>query len=252
MNHQTKLAPKKLAMLLTLLQLPITTQATETEQYSANPTTFIQTKTTNFKIDKTETTIYQYKKRHTPEEKHTKAEKEGGGYEYDAGWVQRKGWYWHTPYGKPANSNEPAVHINWFEAQEYCQSLGGRLPTFNEWKQAAYTESRGQPTDGYEKGNQYPYPVGDEPTGMNTSGDDPWPHHAPAGATKRGVNGLYDMGANVWEWIADTKDDQALTAGGSWWYGAEKTRVNGAQFKPKEFAAVYIGFRCLHPIDRAN
>ena len=24
--------------------------------------------------------------------------------------------------------------------------------------------------------------------------------HAPVGVSKQGVNGLYDMGANVWEW----------------------------------------------------
>jgi formylglycine-generating enzyme required for sulfatase activity len=37
------------------------------------------------------------------------------------------------------------------------------------------------------------------------------------------VNGLYEMGGNVWEWLADRRNGDALTAGGSWWYDAEQT-----------------------------
>jgi formylglycine-generating enzyme required for sulfatase activity len=54
------------------------------------------------------------------------------------------------------------------------------------------------------------------------------------------------MGANVWEWLADVQGDEALTAGGSWWYGPYKAREDGAQYKPRDFAAVYIGFRCAY------
>lgn len=52
---------------------------------------------------------------------------------------------------------------------------------------------------------------------MNTREEGRWQRHAPAGATNLGINGLYDMGGNVWEWIADGRGDDALTAGGSWW-----------------------------------
>jgi len=52
------------------------------------------------------------------------------------------------------------------------------------------------------------------------------------------------MGGNVWEWVADTKGDESLTAGGSWWYGASMTKVTGAQYKPSNFYAIYVGFRC--------
>jgi len=33
-------------------------------------------------------------------------------------------------------------------------------------------------------------------------------------------------------------------------YGAEKTKAEGAQYKAKDFAVVYIGIRCLYPIDK--
>ena len=51
--------------------------------------------------------------------------------------------------------------------------------------------------------------LGEMPAGMNNSRS----RHAPAGSTKRGVNGLFEMGANVWEWVADRRGDEALTGG---------------------------------------
>jgi formylglycine-generating enzyme required for sulfatase activity len=86
--------------------------------------------------------------------------------------------------------------------------------------------------------------VGDEPDGMNNNRR----AHVAVGTTKRGVNGLYDMGANVWEWMADRRGDEALTAGGSWWYGPAQARADGAQWKAASFYAVYIGFRCAYDV----
>lgn len=81
---------------------------------------------------------------------------------------------------------------------------------------------------------------------MNTSGRDPWQRQARVGATRRGVNGLYDMGGNVWEWLADRRGGEALTAGGSWWYGLPQTQAAGVQWKAADFYAVYVGFRCAY------
>jgi formylglycine-generating enzyme required for sulfatase activity len=97
-------------------------------------------------------------------------------------------------------------------------------------------------------GRTYVYPTGDTPTGANTVGaQDGWARHAPVGRTVMGVNGLYDMGANVWEWLADANGDDRLTAGGSWWYDTEKMKVDGMQFKSAAFYVVYVGFRCAYP-----
>ncbi|MCA1383239.1 formylglycine-generating enzyme family protein [Bradyrhizobium sp. BRP23] len=199
-----------------------------------------------FAIDRTEVTIGQFRNFAADKALKTAAEQEGGGHEFASGWIRRRGWTWATPFGEPGSDDEPAVHVSWNEARDYCLAVGGRLPTLEEWERAAYTEARANPTDDFVNGRTYPYPVGDRPDGMNTSDRDRWPRHAAVGTTKRGVNGLYDMGGNVWEWLADRRGDEALTAGGSWWYGADKTKASAVQWKSADFHAVYIGLRCVY------
>lgn len=195
-----------------------------------------------FAIDPTEVTIGRFLAHAEKRGLVTTAEREGGGFEWAGGWTRRPGWTVRTPFGRPAAPEEPAVHVTWQEAADYCAAAGGRLPTFAEWRLAAYTETRDQPTDGFVKGRTYPYPVGESPEGMNNNRR----AHVGVATTRRGVNGLHDMGGNAWEWLADRRGDEALTAGGSWWYGPEQTRAEGAQWKPAAFLAVYVGFRCAY------
>jgi formylglycine-generating enzyme len=197
-----------------------------------------------FAIDRTEVTIGAFRTFAESAGLETAAEREGGGFEWGSGWERRPGWTWAAPYGQPGADDEPAVHVSWEEAQAFCAAAGGRLPTYDEWRLAAYTETRATPTGGFETGRTYEFPVGDAPDGMNNSRD----RHAPVGTTKEGVNGLYDMGANVWEWVADRQGDDALTAGGSWWYGPENARDGRAQWKPADFYALYVGFRCVYGV----
>lgn len=196
----------------------------------------------DFAIDRTETTIAAFADFAERTGLITQAEATGGGFEWGAGWERRKGWTFRTPYGAAAARNEPAVHVSHAEAAAFCRDAGGRLPTKQEWTTAAYTEVRTTPSNGFETGRTYIYPVGNNPDGMNNNRS----AHVPVGTSKQGVNGLYDMGANVWEWLADQEDARALTAGGSWWYGPQATRVEGMQWKPAEFYAVYVGFRCAY------
>jgi sulfatase modifying factor 1 len=198
----------------------------------------------NFAIDRTEVTIGQFRAFARATNLTTAAEREGGGFEYAGGWTRRAGWTYTSPQGQPGAENEPATHVTWHEAARYCAHLSGRLPTIAEWKHAAYTEARNAPTDGFVKSRTYAYPVGDDPAGMNNNRR----AHVAVGTTKRGVNGLFDMGANVWEWIADRRGGDALTAGGSWWYGPAQAQANGVQWKAADFYAVYIGFRCAYDV----
>jgi formylglycine-generating enzyme len=197
-----------------------------------------------FSIDQTEVSIGDFRAFAKAARMITAAELVGGGHEFSGGWVRRQGWTYLAPSGQPGSDIEPAVHVSWSEARDYCSSVGGRLPSLAEWRLAAYTETRDQPTDGFVKGRTYIFPVGDQPEGMNTSRQ----RHVNVGSTKRGVNGLYDMGGNVWEWLSSRDGDDALTAGGSWWYGPEQTKENGVQWKSARFFALYIGFRCAYDV----
>ena len=199
-------------------------------------------------MDQTEVTIAQFAQFVQATGLVTQAEREGGGFEFTAGWQRRPGWTWRAPHGETrADPRLPAVHVTHAEAARYCAWAGGALPTAQQWQDAAYLEQRATPSNGFVAGQRYPYPTGNDPRGANTRNPDPWPQSAPAGATRAGVNGLYDMGANVWEWVSDAQGDTRRTMGGSWWYPPYQMQADVVAYKPADFYAVYIGFRCAYP-----
>ena len=198
-----------------------------------------------FYLNKYEITILEFKQYANQKKLITQAEKSGGGYEWGAGWVKRSGWTYKTPYGKnPDSELEPAVHINKFEAETYCEYNGGRLPTFDEWSYAAYTQIFN--SNEFQKGKVYKYPSGEKAQKMNSQGLLNYNKHFDVTKLPEGINGLVAMGGNVWEWIDDQQNDNSLTAGASWWYGGSKTTKQGAQYKPSDFFAIYVGFRCAY------
>ncbi|XUY29024.1 formylglycine-generating enzyme family protein [Agrobacterium sp. rho-8.1] len=200
-----------------------------------------------FGIDRNEITIARFEAFIQAHGVRSVAEREGGGHEWGVGWERRPGWNYLAPFGEVVeNKALPAVHVSWREANEYCIWVGGRLPTRNEWSEAAYKEQRENAPPDMIRGEIYPYPTGSDGRGANTSNPDPWPQLSPIATTKAGVNGLFDMGGNAWEWLADRHGDSALTAGGSWWYDREKMTALSMQWKPAEFYAVYVGFRCAY------
>ena len=213
-------------------------------------------------IDRTEVTIGAFAEYANATGVITRAEKSGG-MVFEAGWFTKSGWNWRSPYGVKGVPDEPAVHISYDEAAAYCQWRGGRLPTRDEWIRNAYTERRAAPPSPFVTGRTYPYPTGDSPDGANCLGDcgnatgNPVGKadysqflmrgygHAAAGSTKAGVNGLYDMGANVWEWATLGNGQHQATMGGSWWYGSAQMAADYGATKPRDMAVVYIGFRCI-------
>jgi formylglycine-generating enzyme len=225
-----------------------------------------------FSLAQTETTVAQFARFVAATQRVTLAERRGGGEVYEAGWARKPGWTWRTPFGSPAADDEPAVHVSFDEAQAFCRWAGGRLPSDAEWVSAAYTEQRSRPAAGFERGRVYLYPLGDRPQGAQCLGDcGPeaqaravrhgarlWrgEGHARVGTTPAGVNGLHDMGGNVWEWVDGPPGDGAAAErrmrGGSWWYGQASMRADHVQSKPADTAAVYIGFRCARAAVRGS
>ncbi len=217
-------------------------------------------------IARTETTVAQFRRYAQATQTVTQAERQGSGEVYENGWVKKPGWTWRTPFGghSAAADDEPAVHLSFDEAQAFCRWAGARLPSDAEWLAAAYTEQRDQPPAPFVRGKTYTYPSGDTPQGAQCLGDCGAPAqaralrhgarlwrgdgHARVAATPAAVNGLHDMGGNVWEWVdepaAASRDAPRRTRGGSWWYGAEQMKAEHLQSKPPGTTVVYIGFRC--------
>lgn len=194
-------------------------------------------------IQKYEVTIKEFQSYAETKNYQTLAEKNGGGYEWGMGWEKKAGWNYKNPYGiKPKSILEPAVHVSRFEAENYCKFINGRLPTFDEWKVAAYQQVSSSKT--FKINKVYKYPSGDKAENMNSQGILSYNKHVDVTTLPEGINELVAMGGNVWEWVADAKGDKSLTAGASWWYGASMTKVTGAQYKPSKFYAIYVGFRC--------
>jgi formylglycine-generating enzyme required for sulfatase activity len=233
------------AAALAALVLPITAPA----QQAAHDMQAVD----GFRIDRTEVTIGQFRRFVTATGVTTAAEKAGGGFQFRAGWERMAGWTWQAPFGRPGADDEPAVHVTWHEALAYCRWAGLRLPTDAEWARAAYLETRAEPPAPFQRGRTYAYPTGDSPDGANQL-DRPkgalarelgrGAGHVPVRTTQPGVNGLWDMGGNVWEWVDHETAAGKRTRGSSWWYGASQLRADNLAEKPADFPAVYIGLRC--------
>ena len=254
MRAPTSKAPARVSVLrraatvLTLLHPCWLWAASGTAETGSGRPTLQTVSVGGLRIDRTEVSVARFDAYVRSTGRPSVAEREGGGFEWGAGWERRPGWSFRAPSGQPAQADDPAAHVSWYEARDYCAWVGGRLPTREEWARAAYTEQRAAPPAPFVAGRTYPYPTGDTAQGANLSGEaDGYARHAPTGALPPGVNGLHEMAGNLWEWLADARGDERLTAGGSWWYGAAQTRLDGMQYKPAAFYAVYVGFRCVYP-----
>lgn len=218
-----------------------------------------QIKIGNILWDRHEMTIGEVKRYAKATQFISDAERAGFSLTYDMGWAKKSGWNWRRPYGVDANDKEPAVHLNFDEARQICQAFGKRLPRDQEWTDAAYLEQRESPAQGFEKGKRYPYPNGTSAKASHCLNDcanlkgvappsilDRGTGHVFVQTTPAGVNGLFDMGGNVWEWVDDPQQsNEKITRGSSWWYGASRQLEKDVATKPRETSVVYIGFRCV-------
>jgi formylglycine-generating enzyme required for sulfatase activity len=92
------------------------------------------------------------------------------------------------------NARAPVTFVSWYSAKAYCDSLGRRLPTTDEWEyMAAASEAKADASK--------------DPAFLGRILE--WYSHPQSGAlpavksTYRNVYGLYDMHGLIWEWVED-------------------------------------------------
>jgi formylglycine-generating enzyme required for sulfatase activity len=131
------------------------------------------------------------------------------------GWSAPAHWQKHDGSRPKRFGDLPVVHINFADAEAFCQWKGVRLPTNDEWECAA----RGRDGHVYPWGNTWP-DDGCQPcnslehhrsTGETVTTVSSFGHPSPNGA-------LYNMAGNVWEWVDGGDEGLKHTRGGSWRY----------------------------------
>ncbi len=157
----------------------------------------------------------------------------------------------------PGHSKRPVVWVSWAGAQRYCQTKGKRLLTSREWITAAYG-----PAD------QRPYPWGEQPPDCRRAVFGRWDElacaheqHGPAMVMStpgdRTPEGVYDLGGNVAEWVADDDAKGHRFFGGDYSRSdtplIDKTRRFSHLLDAKNQPAKYgmgsnVGFRCAQSL----
>lgn len=149
----------------------------------------------------------------------------------------------------------PIVFVTWFEAQDFCEWVGGSLPTEAQWEYAATS-----------RGLSFKYPSGNEidrslANFSGTGKKDRWKKLAPVAKFPPNPIGLYDMAGNVYEWCYDYyKSDYyslpgyqdpmgpatsmfKVLRGGSWYHDKEEMRCSN-RFRYMPVARMsFVGFR---------
>lgn len=155
-----------------------------------------------------------------------------------------------------AQPDYPVLNVSWDDAAGFCEWLGLRLPTEEEWEFAA----RGPESRVYPWGNEDPSDSGIW-RAVTKPAEDGYRWTSPVGSLSAGISpfGMQDMAGNVWEWTADgfasypaeavtdPEPDQGrnkVLRGGSWTSSEGDVRSANRWNQASSKRGNNIGFRC--------
>lgn len=102
-------------------------------------------------------------------------------------------WENENTLGDHGNPDSPVTNISWFAAKKYCECLGKRLPTVDEWEYTAMADEHTPDARKNKNYNQYILKWYETPKSFNNT----------IGSTFKNYWGVYDLHGLVWEWTLD-------------------------------------------------
>lgn len=174
----------------------------------------------------------------------------------EGGWERR-----HFNKWGPLEPDLPVIHVNWFEAEAYCNWAGRRLPTEVEWEVAA----AGEPDGAGLSSKRRTFPWGEDSLSPDRANLD-WRRMGclDVGALPRSDSafGCRQMIGNLWEWtssdflpfadfVADPYKEYSepwfgtrkVFRGGCWATRSRLIRTNYRNFQTPDRRDVWVGFR---------